>query len=183
MSTLGIRRRLKTGIKRVLGMDEDPAARPSPRPPAAPSPAVAPALRFESPPIVEPPVAAPKPAPEPAPEPASAEPPAAAAPGNESPTAPSAAADDVVGAAITYAAVQELLDDMVRPALQGDGGDIALVKVEENSIYVKLVGACSSCPSSVMTMRQGIELLLREEFPAMNELVNVDEQPLPAEAS
>jgi len=89
----------------------------------------------------------------------------------------------VVGAAITYAAVQELLDDMVRPALQGDGGDIALVKVEENSIYVKLVGACSSCPSSVMTMRQGIELLLREEFPAMNELVNVDEQPLPAEAS
>ena len=62
---------------------------------------------------------------------------------------------------------------MVRPALQGDGGDISLIKVEDNSIYVRLVGACSTCPSSIMTMKMGVEALLREEFPSLNELVDV----------
>ena len=39
---------------------------------------------------------------------------------------------------------------------------------------MKLVGACSTCPSSVMTMKMGVEALLKEEFPAMRELVQVD---------
>ena len=71
-------------------------------------------------------------------------------------------------------AVQEILDDMVRPALQGDGGDISLVKIEENDIYVRLVGACNTCPSSIMTMKMGVEALLREEFPKMRELIQMD---------
>ena len=72
------------------------------------------------------------------------------------------------------AAVQEILDDMVRPALQGDGGDITLVKIENNDIYVRLVGACNTCPSAIMTMKLGVEALLREEFPAMGELIQLD---------
>jgi Fe-S cluster biogenesis protein NfuA len=48
-----------------------------------------------------------------------------------------------------------------------------LIKVEDNNIYVKLVGSCSSCPSSIMTMKMGVEALLKEEFPMMNELVQV----------
>ncbi len=75
---------------------------------------------------------------------------------------------------ITPEAVQEILDDMVRPALQMDGGDITLVKVENNDIYVRLVGACSSCPSSIMTMKMGVEALFREEFPQMGQLIQVD---------
>ena len=71
-------------------------------------------------------------------------------------------------------AVQEILDDMVRPALQGDGGDISLIKIEEQNIYVRLVGACNTCPSAVMTMKMGVEALLREEFPSMKELIQVD---------
>ena len=51
--------------------------------------------------------------------------------------------------------------DMVRPALQGDGGDITLIKIENNDIYVRLVGACNTCPSSIMTMKMGVEALLR----------------------
>ena len=70
--------------------------------------------------------------------------------------------------------VQEVLDDMVRPALQGDGGDISLIKIEDNNIYVKLVGACNTCPSSVMTMKMGVEALLKEEFPTMQDLVQLD---------
>ena len=71
------------------------------------------------------------------------------------------ASDDVVGAPRTMEAVQEILDDMVRPALQGDGGDISLLKIEDNDVYVKLVGACTTCPSSIMTMKMGVEALLR----------------------
>jgi Fe-S cluster biogenesis protein NfuA len=90
------------------------------------------------------------------------------------PPRPMAADDDTAGPAISFDKVQDILDDMVRPALQGDGGDIRLIKVEDNNIYVKLVGSCSTCPSSIMTMKMGVEALLKEEFPMMNELVQVD---------
>ena len=80
------------------------------------------------------------------------------------------------GRELTPENVQEILDDDVRPALQMDGGDIELVKVENENIYVRLVGACSTCPSSVMTMRMGVENLLREEFPSLNELIEVTDE-------
>jgi Fe-S cluster biogenesis protein NfuA len=70
--------------------------------------------------------------------------------------------------------VQELFDEMVRPALQGDGGDIALIRIERNDVYVRLVGSCSSCPSSVMTMKLGVEALLKEELPGFGSLIQVD---------
>ena len=80
----------------------------------------------------------------------------------------------MVGPALTMAALQEIMDEMVRPALQGDGGDITLIKVENNDVYVKLVGSCSTCPSSIMTMKMGVEALLKEEFPSMGQLIQVD---------
>jgi len=101
----------------------------------------------------------------------------AAAPAEEpvaAAAAPAAAAPAAEDGAIDLEEVQEILDDMVRPALQADGGDITLLKIENNDIYVKLVGSCSSCPSSVMTMKMGVEALLKEEFPMMGELVQVD---------
>lgn len=91
-----------------------------------------------------------------------------------SPSVQPVGADDVVGKALSMEAVQEIMDEMVRPALQGDGGDITLIKVENNDIFVKLVGACSTCPSSIMTMKMGVEALLKEEFPEMGSLIQVD---------
>ena len=88
----------------------------------------------------------------------------------------SAAVSTEEGRPLTHEEVQEVLDEDVRPALQMDGGDIQLVKIEDNNIYVRLVGACSTCPSSVMTMRMGVENLLREEFPALNELIEVQDE-------
>jgi Fe-S cluster biogenesis protein NfuA len=82
--------------------------------------------------------------------------------------------DDTAGPPILFEDVQAILDDMVRPALQGDGGDISLLKVEDRRIYVRLVGACSTCPSSIMTMKMGVEALLKEEFPQMEELIQVE---------
>jgi Fe-S cluster biogenesis protein NfuA len=75
--------------------------------------------------------------------------------------------------ALTLDNVQAVFDELVRPALQADGGDITLVKVEDNNVYVELIGACSTCPSATMTMKMGIEQMLHDEFPDLGELVNV----------
>jgi Fe-S cluster biogenesis protein NfuA len=77
------------------------------------------------------------------------------------------------GPRMTFEQVQELFEDMVRPALQSDGGDIELLRVENNDVYVRLQGACTTCASSVVTMRMGIERLLKEEFPHFGELHEV----------
>ena len=67
----------------------------------------------------------------------------------------------------------EMALERIRPMLQADGGDIELLEVKGNSITVKLVGACSSCPSSVITLREGVERVLREEIPEIGEMTVV----------
>ena len=63
--------------------------------------------------------------------------------------------------------VTEVLDK-VRPALQRDGGNVELVEVTDDGIVkVKLVGACAGCPMSQMTLKNGIEKLLKREIPAV----------------
>ncbi|MEN0063998.1 MAG: NifU family protein [Myxococcota bacterium] len=75
---------------------------------------------------------------------------------------------------LQYAMVEELLDDMVRPALQMDGGDIKLVRVEpEGDVFVELKGACTTCPSATITMRNGIERLMADQLPGFRSLVEV----------
>jgi len=59
----------------------------------------------------------------------------------------------------------------IRPALQADGGDVELIDVEEGVVKVKLTGACGCCPMSTMTLRNGIERLLRQEVPEIKEVV------------
>lgn len=62
----------------------------------------------------------------------------------------------------------------VRPALQADGGDVELVEVtEDGTVKVKLTGACSGCPMSTMTLKQGIERVLKAEVPEIKEVVAV----------
>lgn len=53
--------------------------------------------------------------------------------------------------------------DKIRPAIQEDGGDIELIKVEGKKVFVKLQGACIGCPMATITLKQGIETMLREE--------------------
>lgn len=74
---------------------------------------------------------------------------------------------------MTLETVEALFDDMVRPALQADGGDIQLVRVDGFDVHVRLMGACSSCPSSTVTMKMGVERLLEEEFPQFRNLIQV----------
>lgn len=60
--------------------------------------------------------------------------------------------------------VQMLIDE-IRPYLQSDGGDCELLKVEDNIVYVRLVGACVGCPSSIATLKHGVENRIREAIP------------------
>jgi len=53
--------------------------------------------------------------------------------------------------------IEEMIETRIRPALKQDGGDIELVEVDNDRIYVKLLGACATCPSSTRTMQQFVE--------------------------
>ncbi len=69
--------------------------------------------------------------------------------------------------------VQEALN-LVRPALQADGGDVELVDVTDDGIVsVRLTGACGSCPMSTMTLKMGIEKTLMAKIPEVKEVVQV----------
>ncbi|RJP29577.1 MAG: NifU family protein [Candidatus Omnitrophota bacterium] len=62
----------------------------------------------------------------------------------------------------------------IRPMLQADGGDVELVEVTpENVVKVRLKGACGSCPMSQMTLKMGVERLLKKEIPEIKEVVAV----------
>ncbi len=61
----------------------------------------------------------------------------------------------------------------IRPALQADGGDVELVDVEGGVVKVRLMGACGGCPMAMMTLKGGIETLLKEEIPSVERVESV----------
>ncbi len=62
--------------------------------------------------------------------------------------------------------------EKVRPSLQADGGNVELVEVtDEGVVKVKLTGACGGCPMSQMTLKMGIERVVKEEVPEVKEIV------------
>jgi Fe-S cluster biogenesis protein NfuA len=70
--------------------------------------------------------------------------------------------------------VKEVIES-VRPALQGHGGDIELVGTDDdNTVRVRLQGACQGCPGAAMTMKMGIERVLKEKVPEVKQVVAVD---------
>lgn len=69
--------------------------------------------------------------------------------------------------------VEEALQK-VRPSLQADGGDVELVDVDEDGIVkVKLQGSCAGCPMSQMTLKMGIEKMLKQNVPEVNKVESV----------
>ena len=63
--------------------------------------------------------------------------------------------------------------DQIRPQLMMDGGDVELVSVEGNKVTVRLKGACVGCPASQITLKQGIERIIKENVPEIDEVVGV----------
>jgi len=64
--------------------------------------------------------------------------------------------------------------EKVRPSLQADGGDVELVDVSEDGVVkVKLTGACHGCPMAQMTLKMGIEKIIKQQVPSVKEVVSV----------
>jgi len=61
----------------------------------------------------------------------------------------------------------------IRPALRADGGDVELIDVKDGVVTVRLTGACAGCPMSTMTLKMGVERIIKEEVPEVKELVAV----------
>jgi Fe-S cluster biogenesis protein NfuA len=70
--------------------------------------------------------------------------------------------------------IRAILED-IRPYLQHDGGDCEFVSYENRIVNMRLHGACGSCPSSLWTLRMGIENAIREQVPEVEGVRNVDE--------
>ncbi len=69
--------------------------------------------------------------------------------------------------------VQEALNK-IRPMLQADGGDVEFVDVVDGVVKVRLQGACAGCPMSQMTLKNGIEKILKEEIPEVKSVESAD---------
>lgn len=85
--------------------------------------------------------------------------------------------DDAVSAGTLAERIQKVLDNY-RPTLYQDGGDVQLLRVDEKGIaHVKMLGACIDCPISLLTMKLGIQRLLKENFSeitGLNAITDID---------
>lgn len=71
----------------------------------------------------------------------------------------------------TEAKIVEVLEQYIRPAVEGDGGSITFKSFQEGVVTVQMRGACSGCPSSTVTLKAGIEALLKRMVPEVNEVL------------
>ena len=67
-----------------------------------------------------------------------------------------------------------LLDEKIKPAVAQDGGDITFVRLEKNIVYLELRGACAGCPSSTLTLKSGIENMLKYYIPEIESVEAVN---------
>lgn len=71
--------------------------------------------------------------------------------------------------------IKELLDTRIRPAVAMDGGDIVFSSFEDGIVYLHMQGACAGCPSATMTLKSGVENLLRHYIPEVIEVRQIEE--------
>lgn len=71
--------------------------------------------------------------------------------------------------------IKELIDKRVRPAVAMDGGDIVFERFDQGIVYLRMHGACSGCPSSAVTLKNGVETMLRHYVPEVLEVRQVAE--------
>jgi Fe-S cluster biogenesis protein NfuA len=68
--------------------------------------------------------------------------------------------------------VEKILEQ-IRPSLQADGGNVELVGVKDGIVSVRLTGACGGCPMATITLKAGIERILKSKLPEVKEVVSV----------
>ena len=73
----------------------------------------------------------------------------------------------------TSQTIKEIIDNEIRPVVAMDGGDITFERFENGIVYLEMVGACSGCPSSAMTLKMGIQNRLQQEIPEVQDVVPI----------
>ena len=68
--------------------------------------------------------------------------------------------------------VQELIDSSINPAVAGHGGFVQLVDVKDNRVYLQMGGGCQGCGAADITLKSGIERLIKEELPEVTEVLD-----------
>ena len=68
--------------------------------------------------------------------------------------------------------VQELIDSTINPAVAGHGGFVQLIDVKENKVYLQMGGGCQGCGAADVTLKSGIERLIKEELPEVAEVLD-----------
>ena len=68
--------------------------------------------------------------------------------------------------------IKRLLDEEINPAVAGHGGYIELLDVMNNKVYLRMGGGCQGCGMASQTLRHGVERMLREQFPAIEEVID-----------
>ncbi|MCO4792471.1 MAG: NifU family protein [Bacteriovoracaceae bacterium] len=69
--------------------------------------------------------------------------------------------------------LEKLFDDQVRPALAAHGGNVEIVDYDNDKLYLKLSGGCQGCSSSTATLKDGIEKLVKEQYPDIIEVIDL----------
>ena len=69
--------------------------------------------------------------------------------------------------------MEKLFDDMVRPALAAHGGNIELIDIDNDKVYVRMGGGCQGCSSSTATLKDGVEKLIKQHYPDIKEVVDM----------
>ena len=70
------------------------------------------------------------------------------------------------------AKVQELIDSTINPAVAGHGGFVQLMEVKDNRVYIQMGGGCQGCGAADVTLKAGIERLIKEELPEIEEVLD-----------
>lgn len=69
--------------------------------------------------------------------------------------------------------LEKLLDEQIRPALAAHGGNVEIVDVDNNILYLRLQGGCQGCASSKATLKDGIEQIVKRNFPMIEDVVDL----------
>jgi Fe-S cluster biogenesis protein NfuA len=69
--------------------------------------------------------------------------------------------------------IESLLEEQVRPGLAAHGGNVEVVDVDNNQVFLKLTGGCHGCSSSSATLKQGIEKVIKQHFPEVEEIIDL----------
>ena len=81
--------------------------------------------------------------------------------------------DDVIDLSEIEKKIVKILETKIRPAVARDGGDIKFKEYKDGKVKVEMQGSCSGCPSSTMTLKQGVENLLKHYIPEVKEVIPV----------